>query len=137
MPIRKHPTTFKELRTYLEQSGGVDEILVERLRDMVDIKRLTARGAKKIVDNLDLHGMGYFPRHILEPADWYRSGYQQVFVYLKDSPIGRTAEVFASDSPTKAKVYDLRDALNADPDEAAATLETIRNLLLDNGGTAA
>lgn len=77
-------TTMKDLSTAVDDAGGVQAVTLGTLRDAVSGERLGKYVMQRIKSELAAHGLGYFPRDVLD-GDRAPRQHHEVRVYRKGS----------------------------------------------------
>jgi hypothetical protein len=78
------PMSMKELGDWVDEQGGVGAVTLGELRDAVESEKLGKLVMQRITQELAAHGLGYFPRGLLDANPTPRQ-HQQVRLYRKGS----------------------------------------------------
>lgn len=107
---------------------GIQVVNLLRLREVFGYKRLGNRVLWDIAQELTNHGLGYFPKEILDANDQPRQ-WEELRIFRKQSPVGKL--IGAVLEPSYENDVFLKEASAADDTNAAAVLDQIRTILGD------
>jgi len=115
---------MKQLAAWVDEQGGVGRVELRQLRDAVDADKLGKLVMQRIARELSAHGLGYFPREVLDDNDQPRQ-HQSVRLYRKGT--GQTARAIEA----VLEPSDVGDAFLNDlnTDNAREMLSRIRELV--------
>ena len=80
----EEPMSMKALGEWVDEQGGVGAVTLGELRDAVEAEKLGKLVMNRITQELASHGLGYFPRELLDANTTPRQ-HQQVRLYRKGS----------------------------------------------------
>lgn len=120
--------TMQELSDWVDEQGGVGMATLGELRDAVEAEKLGKLVMQRIHQELAAHGLGYFPRNLIEANNVPRQ-HQEIRLYRKgSSPAARAIEAVLDPSAAG-------DAFLAElsANDAQTTIARIRELVAVSG----
>ena len=116
--------SISDLADDCEAHGGVLAVSLGDLRDAVNAGKLGKLVMHRIARDLEAHGLGYFPRHLLDGNDQPRQD-QMVRIYRKGN--ATTARAIAAVLSPSAQGDDFLASLAGN--DARDTLDRIREIV--------
>lgn len=116
--------SISDLADDCEANGGVLAVSLGDLRDAVDAGKLGKLVVHRIARDLEAHGLGYFPRHLLDGNDQPRQD-QEVRIYRKGN--ATTARAIDAVLSPSARGDDFLTSLAGN--DARDTLDRIREIV--------
>lgn len=116
--------TVQDLGQWVDEQGGVGLVTLGELRDAVEAEKLGKLVMRRISQELASHGLGYFPREVVDANEVPRQ-HQQVRLYRK----GSSAAARAIEAVLNPSEVGDRFLAELGADDAQATLARVRELV--------